>query len=35
MEAHFHKRKPEKHPALFSILTPKLGTRTMLPENES
>lgn len=34
MEAHFHNKKTEKHPALFSIQTPELWTRTMLPENE-
>lgn len=34
MEAHFHNKKTEKHPALFSIQTPQLWTRTTLPENE-
>lgn len=34
MEAHMHNRRPEKHPALFSIQTLELQAKTMLRENK-
>lgn len=34
MEAHLHKRKPEKDPALFSIQTTELWIKIMPLQNE-